>query len=41
MLAQSATLPNVRFRYLQSAGRWSQLAEMAEEFEQMQPCALN
>lgn len=41
MQAQSATLPNVRFRYLQSAATWTQLADKAERFEQMQPCAFN
>lgn len=38
VLAQAATLPNVRSRYLQSAATWTQLAEQAERLAQMQLC---
>jgi len=38
MLAQSATLTNVRSRYLESAAVWNRLAERAERLEQMQSC---
>ena len=35
-IAETATLANVRSRYLQSAAAWAQLADRAEQLERIQ-----